>query len=137
MPVQQFPQITFGMIVLNGLPFIKYNLKGLYPYAHQIIVVEGACKSASAIADENGHSNDGTLEELKIFKCEFDKEDKITIVTAEDDGKPNGFWNEKDEFHYKDWDIQDGFIKRSKDHDDRNSEGSLNYTSLIVDACKP
>ena len=94
---RKYPKISFGMIVLNGLPFIKYNLKGLYPYAHQIIVVEGACRSASSIADKNGHSNDGTLEELKIFKSEFDKEDKITIVTAEDDGKPNGFWNEKDE----------------------------------------
>lgn len=50
-----YPKITFGMIVLNGLPFIKYNLIELYPYAHQIIIVEGACKTAEAIADKNGH----------------------------------------------------------------------------------
>lgn len=136
MPVQQFPQITFGMIVLNGLPFIKYNLKGLYPYAHQIIVVEGACKSASTIADENGHSNDGTLEELKIFKSEFDKEDKITIVTAEDDGKPNGFWNENAEFDNIEWESDAGHIRRSVNFDSRNDKGKPNYTSLIVDAIK-
>src|SRR3546814_12365174 len=33
----QGPRITFGMIVLNGEPFLRYNLRSLYPYAHQII----------------------------------------------------------------------------------------------------
>jgi len=47
------------------------------------------------------------------------------------------YWDEKGQFHFNDWDILDGFIKRSKDHDERNSEGSLNYSSLIVDAVKP
>ena len=56
------PKITFGMIVLNGEPFIKYNLRALYPYAHQIIVVEGACPSSASVATsllrmgENGGS---------------------------------------------------------------------------------
>jgi hypothetical protein len=36
------PRITFGMIVLNGEPFMRYNLQAIYPFAHQIIVVEGA-----------------------------------------------------------------------------------------------
>ena len=35
-------QVTFGTIVLNGEPFTRHNLRALYPFAHQIIVVEGA-----------------------------------------------------------------------------------------------
>lgn len=90
-------RITFGIIVLNGEPFIRYNLRSLYPYAHQIIVVEGACPGAKNIATSKGHSLDGTLEILRKFKQEEDPEDKITIVVAEDDGHADGFWTEKDE----------------------------------------
>lgn len=91
-------RITFGMIVLNGEPLIRYNLRSLYPYAHQIIVVEGACPGARNIATPDGHSVDGTLEILRKFQKEEDPENKITIVTAEDESHPDGFWTgEKDE----------------------------------------
>ena len=30
---QPLPRITFGMIVLNGEPFLEYNLRSLYPFA--------------------------------------------------------------------------------------------------------
>ncbi len=91
------PKLTFGMIVLNGKPFIKYNLRSIYPYAHQIIVVEGACPAASNVASFDGHSTDGTLEELKRFKANEDFENKLLIITAEAAGKPDGFWSEKTE----------------------------------------
>ena len=92
------PNITFGMIVLNGEPFVAYNLRALYPFAHQIIVVEGASPSAAAIASPDGHSTDGTLEILRRFKTENDPEDKLLIVTAEDEGHAEGFWpGKKDE----------------------------------------
>ena len=94
----QEPKITFGIIVLNGEPFTRYNIRALYPFAHQIIVVEGAAPGAAAIASEDGHSTDGTLETLWRLKKEEDPEGKLTIVTAEDEGYPNGFWpGEKDE----------------------------------------
>jgi hypothetical protein len=86
------PKITFGMIVLNGEPFIKYNLQALYPYAHQIIVVEGACPAAAVTANPHGHSIDNTLTTLMQFKNESDPENKVEIVTAEDEGYPDGFW---------------------------------------------
>jgi glycosyltransferase involved in cell wall biosynthesis len=86
------PRISFGMIVLNGEPFIRYNLGALYPFAHQIIVVEGAAPGATAIAGSDGHSTDGTLETLKAFKSTEDPEEKITILTAEDEGYEDGFW---------------------------------------------
>ncbi len=88
--------ITFGIIVLNGMPYIKYNLRSLYAYAHQIIVVEGAAPSAKHIATEDGHSIDSTLEELRLFKTNEDPDNKILIITAEDEGYENGFWPEKD-----------------------------------------
>ena len=92
------PRITFGIIVLNGEPFTSYNLRSIYPFAHEIIVVEGAVPAAATIADAEGHSRDGTLDTLRQFKAEEDPEGKLTIVTAEDDGHADGFWpGEKDE----------------------------------------
>jgi hypothetical protein len=84
------PTVSFGMIVLNGMPFLPFNLRALYPFAHEIIVVEGAAPGAAGIADAGGHSRDGTLEE--------DPDGKLLIVTAEDAGHEDGFWpGEKDE----------------------------------------
>lgn len=90
-PSQQWPRISFGVIVLNGEPFTRYCLRALYPFAHEIIVVEGANPSSAAIATPEGHSLDGTLETLRRFKVEEDPEDKLQIVTCE------GFWSEKDD----------------------------------------
>ena|GEM_PF-192667 len=87
----QAPRISFGMIVLNGEPFIRYNLRALYPFAHEIIVVEGASPNAAADATADGHSIDGTLETLRRFEEEEDPHDKLRIVTRD------GFWREKDE----------------------------------------
>lgn len=85
------PKISFGMIVLNGEPFVRYNLRQLYPHAHQIIVVEGAVETATAIATDDGHSLDSTLETLYDFKANEDPDNKLIIITRE------GFWSEKDE----------------------------------------
>ncbi len=89
--------ITFGMIVFNGEPFVKYNLAAVYPIAHQIIVVEGACLSSASVARPDGHSTDGTLELLYHFKREQDPENKVIIVTAGDEGYADGLWPEKNE----------------------------------------
>lgn len=40
-------------------------------------------------------------------------------------------------FHFTDWDPADGVIHRSRRFDERNRDGRLGYTSLIVDAHKP
>ena len=39
--MSEFPRISFGMIVLNGEPFVRYNLRAIYPFAYEIIIVEG------------------------------------------------------------------------------------------------
>lgn len=89
--MNQAPRITFGMIVLNGEPFLRHNLRALYPFAHEIIVVEGAAPGARDVATEDGHSCDNTLDVLQRFKDEEDPDNKLQIVTR------NGFWSEKDE----------------------------------------
>ncbi len=94
----QRPQISFGVIVLNGEPFTKHTLRSVYSYAYEIIVSEGAAPGARGIATKDGHSRDGTLEALREFRKTEDPEGKVTIVTAEDEGHPDGFWpGEKDE----------------------------------------
>lgn len=85
------PRITFGIIVLNGEPFTRYCLRSIYPFAHEIIVVEGACRAAASIATADGHSTDDTLEVLRNFKADEDKQNKVKIITRD------GFWTEKDE----------------------------------------
>ena len=85
------PKVTFGIIVFNGEPFTRYCLRALYPFAHEIIVVEGACLAANSVATPDGHSSDGTLDTLYRFKSEEDSEDKVQIVVRQ------GFWSEKDE----------------------------------------
>ena len=85
------------MIVLNGEPFTRYNLRAMYPFAHEIIIVEGACPTAKDYARPDGHSKDGTLEILYEFQSREDPERKVTIVTAKEENHLNGFWLEKDE----------------------------------------
>ena len=84
------PKISFGLIVLNGEPFIRYCLRNLYPFAHEIIVVEGGSRNAADFAPE-GHSVDGTLETLRDFKQHEDSANKLRII------RKDGFWNEKEE----------------------------------------
>lgn len=84
------PRVTFGLIVLNGEPFTRYCLRSLYPFAHEIIVVEGAVTRAMGQARPDGHSRDGTLEILHDFKAKEDPDDKLTIIARD------GPWEEKD-----------------------------------------
>jgi hypothetical protein len=86
-----WPRITFGIIVLNGEPFTRHCLRSLYPFAHQIVVVEGGHEDTRAVATPDGHSVDGTLEALRRFKSEEDLLDKVEIVTRD------GFWPKTDE----------------------------------------
>jgi predicted SAM-dependent methyltransferase len=46
------------------------------------------------------------------------------------------YFDSEGEFHYADWNPQEGKIHRSRRFDERNKDGRLNYTSLILDACK-
>jgi predicted SAM-dependent methyltransferase len=47
------------------------------------------------------------------------------------------WFDEHGSFHYSEWAPEDGMIHRSSRFDERNLNGALNYTSLIIDAIKP
>jgi len=46
------------------------------------------------------------------------------------------WFNENGAFNFKEWDKEAGIIRRSKRYDQRNEDGQLNYTSIILDAIK-
>lgn len=47
------------------------------------------------------------------------------------------YWNEQGDFIFCDWETENnGMVKRTKRYDQRNSDGKLRYTSLLVDAHK-
>ncbi|MBI1912004.1 MAG: glycosyltransferase [Deltaproteobacteria bacterium] len=81
-------KISFGIIVHNGEPFIKYQIENLYPFAHEILIVEGAVEKFKHASTPEGHSKDDTLEVIKNFP---DPSSKIKLITRE------GFWPEKTE----------------------------------------
>ena len=85
------PKISFGIIVLNGEPFTRYCLRSIYPFAYEIIVVEGGHEDAKSVCTPDGHSTDTTLQTLFEFKEQEDPENKLTIITR------NGFWPKRDE----------------------------------------
>ncbi len=77
--------------MLNGEPFVRYCLRSIYPFAHEIIVVEGGHEDARSVCTNDGHSIDTTLKTLYRFKQDEDPENKLTIITRD------GFWPKKDE----------------------------------------
>lgn len=46
------------------------------------------------------------------------------------------YFDENNKFHFTEWKVEKGKIFRSKRFDERNQDGSLSYTSIIVDAYK-
>ena len=46
------------------------------------------------------------------------------------------YWDEYGQFHFYPWDISDGYIERSQEHDERNKINALSYTSIIMDGIK-
>ena len=70
-------RFSFIMTVLNGMPFIKYSLKSVYDFAHQIIIVEGAIEKCMFAANPDGSSKDGTVEFIKSFP---DPQKKIRLL---------------------------------------------------------
>ncbi|MGA7304461.1 MAG: glycosyltransferase [Rhodothermales bacterium] len=87
----RLPRVTFGVRAFNGEPFLRYNLRALYPFAHEIIVVEGALSDTASLATTDGHSTDGTLDTLHRFKEQEDPDDKLQIV------RRDGFWRDAEE----------------------------------------
>lgn len=77
--------ITFIMIVLNGMPFVKHSLESIYDFSDEIIIIEGPVRNLdSGYYDKSGLSTDGTTEFLNNFK---DPDSKIKLF--------RGYFNDK------------------------------------------
>ncbi|WP_428937952.1 glycosyltransferase family 2 protein [Fontivita pretiosa] len=80
------PRFSFGMIVFNGEYFLRQVLDGVYDFAHEIVVVEGADQFAMPLANPDGSSTDRTWEIL----CNYpDPKGKIQLL--------RGRWADKDQ----------------------------------------
>lgn len=106
--MKMVPKISFGIIVLNGEPFTRYCLRSIYPYAYEIIVVEGGHEDTKSVCTPDGHSIDGTLETLYDFKKREDPENKLQIV------KKTGFWKKTDELGRHRTDQSRAYAERAK-----------------------
>jgi len=49
---------------------------------------------------------------------------------------PLEYFDDRGNFQYREWNPADGMVHRSRRFDERNRDGRLGYTSLIVDAVK-
>jgi len=69
-------KISFGIIVVDGMPFIRHQLELLYPHAHQIIICEGGDDIWKKL---HGHRNsqDETIDFIQSFP---DPENKIEFI---------------------------------------------------------
>jgi hypothetical protein len=65
------------MNVINGVPFIKYQLDSIYQFADEIVIVEGAYKKFSHAAAETGRSTDNTIGIIKGYP---DPQNKIKLI---------------------------------------------------------
>lgn len=128
------PKISFGIIALNALPLLEYNLEALYPFAHEIIVVEGATTAAKSLARPDGHSSDGTLEMLTSFQQHRDPQGKLQIVTAQQAGYSQGFWPEKEEMSRAYAERITGDWLWQVDSDEFYLEEDLHHISKLLDA---
>ncbi len=79
-------KFSFGMIVFNGDFFLKQCLDGVYDFAHEIVVIEGADAVSRPFATPDGSSTDRTWEilqnypdpkgKLKLFRGQFKDKDE-------------------------------------------------------------
>lgn len=70
-------KISYALNVLNGEPFIWYQLNSIYKHAHEILIVEGAYKKF-AHAAKYFRSTDNTISIIKSYP---DPGSKIKLIT--------------------------------------------------------
>lgn len=94
-----YPKITAGVIVLNGVDTLKPTLDSIYSSVDKIIVVEGVVEDYAINNHKlinKGHSIDGTLEFLEDYS---DPLNKVEVITIEDvfPKRKSRYWKNKNE----------------------------------------
>lgn len=126
-------KISFVIIVLNGMPFIRASLKNIYEKAYEIVIVEGAVKNCMFAANSDGSSTDGTVNFIKSFP---DPLNKIRLI--------QGAWPEKCEMQNEALKIISGDYIWLVDSDELYKEKDMNMIiqmlvndSTITEICFP
>lgn len=73
-------KFSYVMNVLNGEPFIRYQLDSIYPYADEIVIVEGAYEKFRHAATPEGRSTDKTLDIIRAYP---DPQKKIKLIAKD------------------------------------------------------
>lgn len=87
--VIDWPKITTGTIVFNGLDYLPYAIGSIYNYVSEIIIVDGKVQGYTGNHNK-GASTDGTVEWIKKFIKEQDIMHKVKFVPA-----PGKLWPDK------------------------------------------
>ncbi len=82
-------KLSYGIITVDGMPFIRHQLEQIYAPAHQIIICEGGDPSWEKIHGYR-RSRDGTIEFIRTFP---DPEKKILFIQKD--------WQDKNEMCYE------------------------------------
>ena len=101
----------------------------------RIAVPDGAHPSADYIASVRpGGTGAGADDHKVLYTVE-----SLCALLREDGLLPHPleWWDAEGRFHGEPWSPEDGMVRRSAEHDRRNAEEPLSYTSLIVDGIKP
>lgn len=81
-----------------------------------------------------GGTGPGANDHKVLYTCETLQRH---LATAGFDVRALEYFDEEGQFHARTWDPADGLVRRSARFDERNQDGTLRYTSIIVDAVKP
>lgn len=119
----------------NGLTAAKNCYKYLKPGGYlRIAVPDGLHPSESYIKSVDiGGTGEGAYDHQVLYSYQILK---TLLEKAGFRVQLLEYFDEDGQFHYFDWSVDQGKIHRSSKFDERNSDGNLNYTSLIVDAYK-
>lgn len=134
-------KLSYVMNVLNGEPFIKYQLDSIYKHAHKIIIVEGAYEKFKHAATTDGHSTDRTVYIIKDYPDPLKKIILITKPGFYDDrldmcnefmGRVTGnvIWQvDVDEFYHQE---AHDYIKKCFENDENLDRVSFNFYDLFA-----
>jgi predicted SAM-dependent methyltransferase len=81
-----------------------------------------------------GDGGPGAEDHKVLYSCDTLRD---ALAKAGFDPHPLEYFDEDGRFHAVSWDPSRGMVHRSARFDDRNRDGELRYTSIIIDAIKP
>jgi len=111
-------ELSYIIIVFNGMPYLKAAIESIYESAHEIIIVEGPVSLCAGTC----HSTDGTIECIKSF---HDPKKKIKLL--------QGRWPEKCEMQNAALKISTGSHVWLVDSDEVYKKSDINTIKNILE----